>query len=173
MQLDRTSIVIRERDLLDIVDLSALVIRRCGLGLAFAFAAGVVPVALFNHWFLYESTSLLEEFDWRSSYVFKMFVMVVLSAPLATAGLPSSSSSIHAMRGDLRSLMRAGRETSPQLSAFRHGHSPREQPSDSRRSSAILGPQSFWRLALGLLHRKNEASRRDVAITGVFLLRPS
>lgn len=52
MQLDKTYIAIRERDMLDILDLSLHVIWALFRPLLITFAVGVAPLMLFQHWML-------------------------------------------------------------------------------------------------------------------------
>lgn len=89
MQLDRTQIVIRERQFWEIVDLALPLFRRNFGRLVQAMAIGVLPCMLVNHWLIgwMVATENLEyetaEFPWR--YVFDMAMLVFLEAPLASA----------------------------------------------------------------------------------------
>jgi hypothetical protein len=90
VQLDKTYIAIRERDILDIMDLSLHVIRRFARPLLLTFLVGLAPVVLFHHWWLggFDIWSLDEDtyFNaaewWFSTTFFSIFVVVWL-APLA------------------------------------------------------------------------------------------
>jgi hypothetical protein len=85
VQPDKTHIAIRERQYVDVLDLALRVIRTYAGPLVLAFSAGVVPMMLFNRWLL----AGYAEFDFEISvpllYLFYMFLLVVLEAPLATA----------------------------------------------------------------------------------------
>ena len=89
MQLDRTQVVIRERQFWEIVDLALPLFRQNFGRLVQAMAIGVLPCMLVNYWLIgwmaaadnleYETA----EFPWR--YVFDMAMLVFLEAPLASA----------------------------------------------------------------------------------------
>jgi hypothetical protein len=87
MQLDENRIVIRERSYLEILDLSLRVIRSCAGRLAAAFALGVVPVMLFNAWLTAGAVGSGVQEEMPSGYMYGMFLLVLLEAPLATAPL--------------------------------------------------------------------------------------
>ncbi|HYW81603.1 MAG TPA: hypothetical protein VE890_18605 [Thermoguttaceae bacterium] len=85
MQFDDNHIAIRERDLLDVLDLSLRVCRAYAGPLSRALAIGAIPAMLINAWLL----SDLADFDiqWGTpfQYVFWMIVLVVWELPLVTA----------------------------------------------------------------------------------------
>ena len=85
MQLDRTTIAIRERGLLDTLDLSLHVLRIYGLPLIAAMALGVIPLMLVNHLLLGWMTEPVDEemfFPFR--FVWHMSVQVFLQTQLAS-----------------------------------------------------------------------------------------
>ena len=86
MQLDKTRIAIRERSFPDILDLALHVIRRYAPALAVAFVAGVLPLALLNHWLL---SDYLNDFDIDDApsgwYFYFLLVLLIWETPLATA----------------------------------------------------------------------------------------
>jgi hypothetical protein len=85
VRLDQTRIVIRERGYLEILDLALHVIRSQALPLLLTLAAGILPLALFNHWLLsgFLEDNLEVGFPFR--YLFFMLILAVWEAPLATA----------------------------------------------------------------------------------------
>ncbi len=92
MQLDRTYIAIRERDLLDILDLSLHVFRVFFFPLIVSLVVGVLPFFLLLHWWQggfdpaqLQADDLYYEFGWRWSTGYTTAFGVVLSAPLATS----------------------------------------------------------------------------------------
>lgn len=99
MQLDNTRIAVRERSLLDICDLALRVIRRDALPIALSFAAGALPLLLFNHlligWMLdpaqeelfYYAEDTVYYADEGSQivrFVWNMSLLVAIEAPLAS-----------------------------------------------------------------------------------------
>ena len=85
MQLDKTRIVIRERNWLDILDL-ALHVLRAYPALLPALAAGAIPAGLFNYWLfgnLLSRTELLENVP--LSYLLWHWQLTLIEAPTATA----------------------------------------------------------------------------------------
>jgi hypothetical protein len=85
MQLDENRIVIRERSYLEILDLSLRVIRSCAVRLVAALAIGVVPAMLLNAWLTAGAVGSGPEEDAPAGYLYGMFLLVLLEAPLATA----------------------------------------------------------------------------------------
>jgi hypothetical protein len=92
VQLDRTFIAIRERDILEIFDLTLLVIRAFLWPLLLTFAAGVLPLMVLHHWWLggfdllvLDADVLLHEGGWRLGVFFQSVALVALLAPLAAA----------------------------------------------------------------------------------------
>jgi hypothetical protein len=85
MQFDDNHIAIRERDLLDVLDLSLRVTRAYAGPLAVCLAVGVIPAMLLNGWLL----SGLADFDFEwgtpGQYVFYMGLLIVWEMPLVTA----------------------------------------------------------------------------------------
>ena len=119
MQLDRTSIAIRERGYLDILDLALQVVRRHAGPLLAALAAGVLPFALLNHWLL--AGYLQTEFDvpFPAGYCLLMLLLVFWEIPLATA--PATLYLGEAMfhgKADRRRIAGDLRESLPQLLVY-------------------------------------------------------
>lgn len=84
MQLDQTRIAIRERNILDILDLSLRVIQAHALPLLAALLVGILPLAGLNHFLL--GYKLGE--DWSeqtASYLWWLAVLMLWEVPLATA----------------------------------------------------------------------------------------
>jgi hypothetical protein len=94
MQLDKTYIAIRERDILDILDLSLHVFRVFFFPLLMSLAVGMLPFCLLLHWWLggFDPVQLqfddsYYEFEWRMSTAYWTAFGVVLLAPLATSAV--------------------------------------------------------------------------------------
>lgn len=88
MQLDHTRIVIRERGLLDLLDLGLCVVRAYIGPLMITLAIGVVPAMLLNAWLLHGLTQVASESDARqptATYVWWMLLLVLWETPLATS----------------------------------------------------------------------------------------
>lgn len=87
LQLSNNLITIRERNLLEIMDLALALIRAQGLPLLAALAVGVVPMLIVNDLLL---SSLIEP-DWHASdsimteYFAKLGLLVMFEMPLAAA----------------------------------------------------------------------------------------
>ena len=93
MQFDQTSIAVRERGMLEIMDLSLHVIRHHFRPLLIMWLVGVVPMMLLNHFMI---GGLLDRVDFDGSYYFGelgtevryfnyiMTILVIVEAPLAT-----------------------------------------------------------------------------------------
>ncbi|MDZ4820522.1 MAG: hypothetical protein SGJ20_16270 [Planctomycetota bacterium] len=82
MQLDKTAIVIRERDLLDLLDLALHVVRAHAMPLLVTTLAGAIPFALFNYWLL-SDLPLAEDGD-AEFYCWRMVMLVLFELPLAS-----------------------------------------------------------------------------------------
>jgi len=87
LQLDNNLITIRERNLLEIMDLALALIRAQGLPLLAALALGAVPMLLVNDLLL---SSLIEpdwydENDFPLEYFTKLALLVMFEMPLAAA----------------------------------------------------------------------------------------
>ena len=92
MQLDRTYLAIRERDILDIMDMSLHVIRRFLRPLSVTFLVGVLPLWLLQHYLLggFDLLALDEdpgffESEWRFWKIIQVVIFAVFFAPLAAA----------------------------------------------------------------------------------------
>lgn len=85
MQLDRTLIAVRERGVLDILDLSLHVLRLYARPIALTFLLGAVPLAVVNFLLI----GWIPDFEMRAEtlprYVWLMLVLVYFEAPLAGA----------------------------------------------------------------------------------------
>ncbi|MGE0756937.1 MAG: hypothetical protein AB7F89_09080 [Pirellulaceae bacterium] len=92
MQLDRTLISIRERSLLETLDLSLHTVRRYFSPLAITFCLAALPLFVVNHFLLgwildveYRDTYFYsEEGGAIARYVWDMSLLVILEAPLAS-----------------------------------------------------------------------------------------
>ena len=85
MQLDKTHITIRERGLLEVMDLALQVFRERRAPLLLAIILGSLPFALFNGWLLVGLAGYNLDFDSQFGYIFWMMLLVTLEAPLAAA----------------------------------------------------------------------------------------
>jgi len=85
LQLDNDRIAIRERNYVDILDLSLRVIRAHAWPLTLALALGAAPMMLLNHWILADYWE--PDFDSGPPVVYLsyMVLLVLWEAPLATA----------------------------------------------------------------------------------------
>lgn len=87
MQLDKTNIAIRERSLLEVMDLALQVIRAYFPSWLVCLAAGSAPWLLFNAWLL-SGWDLSDRFVPLSTlYMAAQAALVMIEAPLATAPL--------------------------------------------------------------------------------------
>ena len=84
MQFDNTRIAIRERDLLDVLDLSLHVIRRYALPWLVTSVIGAAPLAILNWWLLRAAWRGSGEQNWWL-YGGMMIVLVGWELPLAAA----------------------------------------------------------------------------------------
>lgn len=121
MQLDNTRIVIRERDYLDILDLSLRVLRIYIFPWATLSLLGALPFALFNAWLLsqvkpiyeYMGTHVVAQPRDPSEYIYRLIVLTAMEMPLAAAPLtrylghalfldrPNASRILRELRGSL------------------------------------------------------------------------
>lgn len=85
MQLDRTRIAIRERNLLDIFDLALRVIAAYPLPWIVSLLVIAVPMAVINIALIGWMPGLRDESDTITRYVWGMFVLVFIEAPAATS----------------------------------------------------------------------------------------
>lgn len=85
MQFDDNHIEIRERDLLDVLDLSLRVCRAYAGPLVGALATGVIPAMAFNAWLLSDLADFDIEWGTPFQYVFYMLLLVLWEMPLVTA----------------------------------------------------------------------------------------
>jgi hypothetical protein len=85
VQLDRTRIVVRQRGVLDTLDLALHVLRVYLAPLMIAMALGALPLMLINHlliaWMLPDADNLL---DIPARYLWHMTILIFLQAPLAS-----------------------------------------------------------------------------------------
>lgn len=90
MQLDNTRVTIREREFIDLLDLSLRLIRAEFWPWLLASAVGIVPFAAFNYWILLHWP---DELSWFSPsdaartqiYLFRMATLMLWEVPLAAA----------------------------------------------------------------------------------------
>ena len=116
MQLDRTTIVIRERGLLDILDLSLFVLRRYFVPLAVLFALAIVPLMLVNHllvgWLIGPDATA----GMFARYLWLMLLLVVIEAPLVSVFATSYlGQAVFLERPSLRSVLGDVCRVSPRL----------------------------------------------------------
>lgn len=92
MQLDKTRIAVRERDIFDILDLALHVFRQNFVPLCIAMLIGVIPWFVVNYWLV--SWMLPSDFDapgtpeyngYLVRYFWNMMVLIVLEMPFAGA----------------------------------------------------------------------------------------
>lgn len=88
MQFDRTLIVTRERDYLDILDLALCVVRRFAGPLSLSLAAGVAPFVVLNAWLLAGYSDQDFELGYPPIYLLLMTLLVLYEIPLATRRPP-------------------------------------------------------------------------------------
>ncbi len=85
MQLDRTTIAIRERGILDTLDLSLHVLRIYALPLAAAMALGAIPLMAINQLLVGWMTEPVDnEISFPFRFVWHMSILIFLEAPLAS-----------------------------------------------------------------------------------------
>lgn len=84
MQLDKTIIAIRERNWLDILDLSLQVLRTHFGPLLLAAAVGIAPMMLFNDWWLGDGFAS-EDADETFGTSIALLLWILIEIPLATA----------------------------------------------------------------------------------------
>ena len=126
MQLDKTYIAIRERDILEILDLSLHVIRAFIGPLLGTFAIGVLPFVLFQHWLLggfdllaLDEDEFFYETGWRFTVAFQSILLVVFLAPLA--GGPTTlylGQALFLQKPSFPRIMREWMASLPQLILF-------------------------------------------------------
>lgn len=85
MQLDKTYIAIRERDFMEIMDLSLHVVKRFAAPLSLALLAGIVPLALASHLWSFDTAPMEEDLAWGTQYTLWILFLAALWAPLAGA----------------------------------------------------------------------------------------
>ncbi len=84
MQFDKTTIVVRQRGMLDTLDLSLHVFREYALPLAAAMLLGVVPLMAVNYLLLAWMPSAADEEAWLPwRFVYHLSLQIYLQAPLA------------------------------------------------------------------------------------------
>ncbi len=88
MQLDHTRIVIRERGLLDLLDLGLCVVRAYLWPLVFMLAIGILPAMLLNAWLLRGLAEAASDSDAMNpimmAYMWWMLLLVLWETPLVT-----------------------------------------------------------------------------------------
>lgn len=88
MQLDKTSIVIRERNYFDILDLALRVVRTYPAPLFITMLLGTIPFAALNHWWIADSADIdytVEMGDFVPFvYLFDCVLLIIIEMPLAT-----------------------------------------------------------------------------------------
>lgn len=118
MQFDNTRIAIRERDLLDVLDLSLQVIRAYIWPWLIAGVAGALPFALLNWWLLHKLPMRSAGPD-RALYVCLMVLLVAWETPLAGAPLTAYfGKALFIERPSARQVIREIAGSLPQLIVF-------------------------------------------------------
>src|SRR6187431_3249703 len=85
MQLDRTRVVIRERGLLETLDLTLHVIREFGGPILVTSLMAIVPLAIANYFLVgWMSPSEFDEATLGFRFLWNMSVLIYLEAPLAS-----------------------------------------------------------------------------------------
>lgn len=84
MQLDRNRIIIRERGLLDLLDLGLFVVRAYAGPLVIALVVGVLPAMVLNAWLLADVTERELNEPFPSAYLWWMLLLVIWETPLVT-----------------------------------------------------------------------------------------
>jgi len=118
MQFDNTRIAIRDRDLLDVLDLSLQVIRAYLGPWLIAGLAGAVPFVVLNWWLLHTLPMRSTPAD-QSLYVCLMVLLVAWELPLAGAPLTAYfGKALFIQRPSARQLIREVTGSLPQLFLF-------------------------------------------------------
>ncbi len=84
MELDQTRIAIRERAMLEILDLSLHVMRCYARPMLVMFAIGVVPFIVLNYFLIGWMADIAWEEEFPYGFMWSMFVLVYVQAPLAS-----------------------------------------------------------------------------------------
>jgi hypothetical protein len=116
MQIHRNRIVIRERGLLDILDLALCVIRSYAWPLTVALALGVGPAMALNAWLLADLAEPAPSEPAPWAYLWCMLFLVLWEAPMATA--PATlflGEAVFQERPHVRNLVRSFVVALPQL----------------------------------------------------------
>lgn len=85
MQLDHNRIVIRERGLLDLLDLALFVVRAFAGPLMVALVAGVLPAMLLNAWLLADFAEPDIDMPFPMAYMWWMLILVIWETPVVTS----------------------------------------------------------------------------------------
>lgn len=84
MQLDKTRIAVRERGVLDTLDLSLHVLRAYAGALLITMALGALPLMALNYWLIGWMLQELNDWDLPLRFIWHMGLLVYLEAPLAS-----------------------------------------------------------------------------------------
>lgn len=84
MQFDKTKIAIRERAMLEILDLSLHVMRFYAAPMLITFVLGVVPLFVLNHLLIGWMTNVAYEEEFPYGYMWNMTLLIFVEAPLAS-----------------------------------------------------------------------------------------
>lgn len=84
MRMDNTRIAVRERGILEILDLSLHLVRFYFRPLAITLALGVVPLMLLNQFLIGWMANVDWEIEFPFRYVWNMICLVVIEAPLVS-----------------------------------------------------------------------------------------
>jgi hypothetical protein len=118
MQLDTTRIAIRERDLLDVLDLSLQVIRAYAVPWLVTSVVGAAPFAVLNWWLLRSVWPHRGPVEW-SVYLSLMAILIAWELPLASAALTRYiGQAVFVDRPSARQIVRDVVDSLPQLFVF-------------------------------------------------------
>lgn len=121
VQFDRTRIAVRERSMIDILDLALRVTRANAGPLAVAFLVGVVPAMVFNHLLLasFLTPEVTDDLDIPFRYLLCMLPLAAWEAPLVTSGMTLYlGQSLFAQKTGAATLVHSLAGALPQLLGF-------------------------------------------------------
>ena len=91
MQLAKTQIAIRERSILEILDLALHIIRDHAVQLMMALAIGVLPFVVLNHWLFGWMSDVEYGVTFPFAYVWTSILVITLEAQVATVFVSARS----------------------------------------------------------------------------------
>jgi hypothetical protein len=84
VQLDKTQIAVRERNMLDVLDLSLHVMRAYARPLLVTFSFGMAPLLVLNYFLLGWMADVEYDVEFPYGFLWNMFLLVYVEAPLAS-----------------------------------------------------------------------------------------